>query len=220
MRRPSPRQSAQGLGIISPVPLQREQATLVTTCPSSDWRTRRSSPEPWQSRQVDGLGALGRAPAFARGAGGREADRDLLVAAEDGLGELEVQTHLGVGTDLGAASAGAGPAHLAEERLEDVTEASLEAEAPASARLGGEDTLGPEAVVTGAALGVAEDLVGNGDLLEASLGLGVTVVGVGVQLAGAGAIGPLDLVVAGFGPDPEQRVEVTQPVSDGHRALR
>ena len=54
MRRPSPRQSAQGLGIISPVPLQREQATLVTTCPSSDWRTRRSSPVPWQSMQVTG----------------------------------------------------------------------------------------------------------------------------------------------------------------------
>ncbi len=52
MRRPSPRQSAHGFGIISPVPLQREQATLVTTWPSSDWRTRRSSPEPWQSAQV------------------------------------------------------------------------------------------------------------------------------------------------------------------------
>ena len=84
----------------------------------------------------DGLGARGRAPAFARGAGGRKADRDLLAAAEHGLGELEVETHLGVGTHLGAAPAGAGPAHLAEERLEDVTEASLEAEAPASARLG------------------------------------------------------------------------------------
>ena len=54
MRRPSPRQSVHGLGIISPVPLQREQATLVTTCPSRDWRTRRSSPVPWQSMQVTG----------------------------------------------------------------------------------------------------------------------------------------------------------------------
>ena len=129
MRRPSPRQSAHGLGIISPVPLQREQATLVTTCPSSDWRTRRSSPVPWQSMQVTGSVPGGRAPALAGGAGGRQADRDLLAAAEHGLGELELEPHLGVGADLGAAPAAAGPAHLAEERLEDVAQAALEAEA-------------------------------------------------------------------------------------------
>ena len=39
---------------MSPVPAQREQATLVTTWPSNDWRTRRSSPLPWQSMQVSG----------------------------------------------------------------------------------------------------------------------------------------------------------------------
>ena len=54
MRRPSPPQSAHGFGIIWPVPLQRAQATLVTTWPSNDWRTRRSSPLPWQSMQVTG----------------------------------------------------------------------------------------------------------------------------------------------------------------------
>ncbi len=54
MRRPSPRHCGQGSGIISPVPAHREHATLVTTCPSSDWRTRRSSPVPWQSTQVSG----------------------------------------------------------------------------------------------------------------------------------------------------------------------
>ena len=136
MRRPSPRQSAQGFGIISPVPLQREQATLVTTCPSSDWRTRRSSPAPWQSTQVTGSvpGAVPRP--VARGAGGRQADRDLLAAAEDGLGELELEAHLGVGARLGAPpAAAAAPAHLAEERLEDVAQAALEAEAAHAGRL-------------------------------------------------------------------------------------
>ena len=220
MRRPSPRQSAHGLGIISPVPLQREQATLVTTCPSRDWRTRRSSPLPWQSMQVTGSVPGSRPPALTRRAGGGQPDGDLLAAAEHGLGELELETHLGVRAHLGAAPAGAGPAHLAEERLEDVAQAALEAEAAAAAGLGAEDALGAEAVVAGPPLGVAQDLVGDGDLLEARLGLGVTVVGVGVQLAGAGAVGPLDLVVAGVGADPEQRVEVAQPVSDGHRAPR
>ena len=101
MRRPSPRHSGHGCGIISPEPEQREQATLVTTWPSSDWRTRRSSPVPWQSAQVIGRGARRRAPAGAGGAGHGQADRDLLAAAEDGLGELEAEPHLGVGPRLG-----------------------------------------------------------------------------------------------------------------------
>ena len=83
--------------------------------------------------------------------------------------------------------------------------------------LGTEDAFGPEAVVAGAPLGVAQDLVGDRHLLEARLGLGVALVGVGMELAGAGAVGPLDLLVAGVAPDAEQFVEVAQPVSDGHR---
>ena len=149
-----------------------------------------------------------------------KADGDLLAAAEHGLGELEPEPYLGVGADLGAAPAAAGSAHLPEERLEDVAQAALEAEATRAAGLRPEDALGPEAVVAGPPLGVAQDLVGDGDLLEARLGRGVAVVGVGMQLAGTGAVGPLDLVVAGLGADAEQRVEVAQPVSDGHRAPR
>ena len=166
------------------------------------------------------FGPAGRAPAFTGRAGGRQADRDLLAGTEHRLGELELDLHLGVGAHLGTAPAAAGATHLAEERLEDVTEAALEAGSTARAGLRTEDTLRPEAVVAGPALRVAEDLVGDGHLLEAGLGLGITVVGVGVQLAGASAVGPLDLVVTGLGADPEQRIEVTQPVSDGHRAPR
>ncbi len=83
-----------------------------------------------------------------------------------------------------------------------------------------EDALGAEAVVARPALGVAQDLVGHGDLLEARFGGRVALVGVGMQLSGPGPVGPLDLLVAGVGTDPEQPVEVAEPVSDGHRALR
>ena len=52
----------------------------------------------------------------------------------------------------------------------------------AAAGAGAAQALGPERVVALAALGIAEDLVGEGDLLELLLGRGVGV-GVGVQLA-------------------------------------
>src|SRR5580700_7768218 len=127
--------------------------------------------------------------------------------------------HLGVRAGR-AATADAGPAHLAEERLEDVPQASFEAEAARATGLGAEHALGTEAVVAGPTFGVAQDLVGDRHLLEARLGCGVAVIGVRMQLAGAGPVGALDLVIARLGADPEQRVEVAQPVSDGHRDLR
>ena len=125
------------------------------------------------------------------------------MAAEHGLGEPELETHLGVGARLRATPAGAGPAHLAEERFEDVAESAFEAEARASARLRTEDALGTEAVVAAPTLGVAQYLVRHRDLLETSLGLGVAMVGVGVQFTGAGTVGAFDLVVAGLGADAE-----------------
>ena len=81
----------------------------------------------------DRLGARRGAPAGAGGAGGGQADRDLLAAAEDGLGELEADPHLGVGPGRRAAPAAAAARHLAEERLEDVAQAALEAEAARAA---------------------------------------------------------------------------------------
>ena len=202
MRRPSPRQSAQGSGIISPVPPQREQATLVTTCPSSDWRTRRSSPVPWQSTQVTGLGARSGAPAGAGRARGREPDRDLLAAAEDGLGELEPEPHLGVGPGLGPpAAAAAAPAIWPKKASKMSPSPPSNPKPPMPPACAPKTPSGAVAVVAGPALGVAQDLVGDGHLLEARLGLGVALVGVGVQLAGARPVGALDLLVAGVGPD-------------------
>ncbi len=153
------------------------------------------------------LGARRGAPAGAGGAGGGQPDRDLLAAAEDGLGELQADPHLGVGPGRRPATAAAPARHLAEERLENVTQASLEAEA-ARAGLASEDALGAEAVVASPLLGVAEDLVGHRDLLELGLGRGVTRIGVGMELTGTGPVGLLDLVVAGLGPDSQEPVEV------------
>jgi len=61
---------------------------------------------------------------------------------------------------------------------------------------------GPKRFVAGPLLGVAQHLVGHGDLFELRLGHIVTGIGVGMQLAGAGSVGLLDFVVGGFRPDP------------------
>ena len=58
------------------------------------------------------------------------------------------------------------------------------------------------AVVRRAALGVGQDLVGLGGLLELLLGLRVVVVDVGVQLAGELAEGLLDLGLVRVRPTP------------------
>ena len=68
------------------------------------------------------------------------------------------------------------------------------------------------AVVGRAALGVGEDLVGLGGLLELLLGLGVVGVDVGVQLARELAEGLLDLLLGGVALDAEHLVGVA-----GHR---
>ncbi len=135
MRRPSPRQSGQGCGIISPVPPQREQATLVTTWPSSDWRTRRSSPVPWQSTQVSGSvpGAVPR-PAQAVHMAGRRTEISLWQPKTASANSRSRRTS--------ASAPACGPRrrppssrHLAEEGLEDVAQTALEAEAAHAAGL-------------------------------------------------------------------------------------
>ena len=165
----------------------------------------------------DGLGARGCAAAPAGGTRHGQPDRELLAAPEDGFGELEAETDLCVRPGLGASPAGAHPRHLTEERLEDVAQPCLEAETSRTG-LRAEDALGPVPVVAGASLGITEHFVGHGHLLEARLGLGVAVIGIGVQLAGPGPVRALDLLVAGVAPHPEQLVEVADLVSDGHRA--
>src|SRR6185437_12634817 len=64
------------------------------------------------------------------------------------------------------------------------------------------------AVVGGSALGVGEDLVGLGGLLELLLGLRVVRVDVGVQLAREPAKRLLDVLLAGVATDAEHHVRV------------
>ena len=135
IRRPSPRQSGHGCGIMSPVPAHREQATLVTTCPSSDWRTRRSSPVPWQSVHVSGSvpGAVPRAGAC--GAHRRQAHRDVLAGSRTRPPRTPGRAAPRRRRRGPGPAAGRLPRHLAEERLEDVAEAALEVEAAIAAGL-------------------------------------------------------------------------------------
>ena len=60
-----------------------------------------------------------------------------------------------------------------------------------------------------AALGVGEDLVGLGRLLELLLGVGVVAVDVGVQLARQAPEGLLDLGLVGLAADAEDLVGVS-----------
>ena len=103
-------------------------------------------------------------------------------------------------------------AAAAEEGLEDVVD---RAEAGAArVEAAGAQALVAVGVVGAAPLGVGEDLVGLGRLLELLLGLGVVVVDVGVQLAGEAAEGLLDLGLAGVPADAEHLVVVAR-----HRRL-
>jgi hypothetical protein len=65
-----------------------------------------------------------------------------------------------------------------------------------------------EGVIGAPAVGIGEDLVGLGGLLELLLGFGVVLVDVGVQLAGKAAKRLLDLAVAGAPADAEDLVVV------------
>ena len=90
-------------------------------------------------------------------------------------------------------------ARLPPKRLEDVVD---RAEAGAGVEAAGAQALVPVGVVGAAPLGVGEDLVGLGRLLELLLRLGVVVVDVGVQFAGEAAEGLLDLGLAASRPTP------------------
>ena len=151
----------------------------------------------------------------------------------DRLGEAE--RHLGL--DVLAAArlrARTRAAAAVEQAAEDVAETAAEAAAagpparrpgpppkrsprsklklpPARAGTGPEAAVAEEGarlVVLLALLGVAEDVVGLGDLLEALLGLGVALVGVRVELAGELPVRLLDLGVGGVLGDAEDLVVV------------
>ena len=136
-----------------------------------------------------------------------------VLAGVDGLEAHLGERDLDLCADVAArgGTGGAEPEELAEEgvaaaeeRLEDVLEAARgRARAPATRP----QPVAAEGVVETAPLGVGEDLVGLGRLLEALLGVGVARVDVGMQLtrerperlldlgAGGGAVHAEDLVV-------------------------
>src|SRR5690606_1952537 len=122
--------------------------------------------------------------------------------------EAEVKLRLEVLPAVGAAAATgtapAAPTTAPEQAAEDVADVAdvFEAEpARAAGTAAGEAGRGgPEAahlVVLLAPLGVADHVVGGGDLLEPLLGGGVAGVGVGVVLAGQLPVRALDLLGGG-----------------------
>ena len=130
-------------------------------------------------------------------AGGRLGERDLHLHGE--VASLDAART--------AAPEGAAERIAAEERVEDVGEGAeamrLRAE---PARV---EPLEAVAVVGRAALGVGEDLVGLGRLLELLLRLGVVPVHVGVQLAREAPERLLDLLLVGLASDAEHLVRIS-----------
>src|SRR5690606_25226287 len=133
-------------------------------------------------------------------------------AAQDVLETAAATAALGVAH---ARPPGRARAATAEQPAEDVLEAPrARAGRRAEPRTAGE---GPHLVVLLALLVVGQHGVGLADLLEARLGLGVSRVVVGVQLASELAVGLLDRGLVGVLGDAEDRVEVLlHPVLAGH----
>src|SRR5690606_5724755 len=103
--------------------------------------------------------------------------------------------------------AGAPRARAAEERIEDVAKAAEALEPLEALRTGSAHAGGAEAVIAGALLRVAQDLVGGVDLLE--LGLCVLgLVAVGVVLHRQATEGLLDVILRGVPRDAQDGVEV------------
>ncbi|MNL11727.1 hypothetical protein D3C87_1325730 [compost metagenome] len=129
-------------------------------------------------------------------------DVDGLLAAEDRVVERQVQIEAQVGAPLGTAPparTGALGRAAPEEGLEDVAEAAEPLEALEAGPARAEAPLRggvAELVVALALLGIREDLVGLGELLEALLGPGL-LVDVRVVLARQLAVALLQLVVRG-----------------------
>ena len=198
-----------------PLPWHWGQIWLREKRPWLSWRL----PVPPQRGQVTGW-VPGRRPRAAAGVAagvGGEVDRG--GDPVDGVLEGEVELGLDVVAPLGA---GAGhvavaPVAPAEQAAEDVAEVAdvlhPEAAAAGPAEAAGEPTgagaghraHGPDLVVLLAGLGVVEDVVGGGDLLEGLLLAGV---GVGVVLLGQLPIGAGDLLGRGRLRDPEDLVVV------------
>ncbi len=172
------------------------------------------------TRVTGGRAAAGRRPGAAAGlAGGGDLDGDgLLDAGEDLLeGELDGHEHVAslACTAPTTRAPGRGIAERgAEEGVDDVPDATEAAGSEAERVAGAPAAGGPvvaEPVVPRPLLGVGQDLVGGLDRLEPFL----VTARVGVQLAGAAAVGLLDLVRRGVARHAEELVQVV-----GHQITR
>ena len=162
-------------------------------------------------RAGDWLGAGRAARAPTGGAGDVGVDRDGAGHPEGDVGELHVHGHEGV---LAAPGSGGGsPAGRSptEEGLEDAAQVAEvgAGESSAEASPTTHRVLAAQ-VVHLSLVGVGEDLIGGGDLLELILVAGPG--DIGVQLAGLLAVGPLDLLGAGIAADAEDLVVVAHCV--------
>ena len=192
-----------------PSPPHLGQALAVTIWPSMLWRTRCTCPRPLHSLHVTGL-----VPSPAP----LPLQRDRDGGAEHGLLEGDVGDGLEIlpprragRAPLAATAEGAAPTSTgAEERLEQVAEAAAsEHVAHVLAARRTTDPLLAVAVVAGPRIGVAEHLIGLGDLLELLLGRGIAGVRIRVQLASALAVRLLQLLRGRITRDAEQLVVVS-----------
>src|SRR5262249_57928366 len=152
----------------------------------------------------DGAGAR-RAPAAVTGRAGLGArDLDVGLRAEGRLLEGQLEVVAEVGAAAGPAPAAPEEVAEAKEVAEDVAEVREDRGVEAAAPEPGV----PEAVVALALLGVAEDAVGLGRLLEALLRLLVARVAVRVVLEGQLPVGGLDLLLAGSPGHPDDLLVV------------
>ena len=159
----------------------------------------------------DRFGARRAARAVAGGAGDVGVDGDRPGSPEGDVGELHVHGHEGVLAASGPGGRSTAGRSPTEEGLEDASQVTEvgSGEAAAESASASHGVL-PAQVVHLALVGVGEDLVGGGDLLELVLVAGAG--DVGVQLAGLLAVGLLDLLGAGVAADAEDLVVVAHCV--------
>ncbi len=187
--RPSPEHSWHGCGIVVPKPWHCGHGRDVMTWPRKDRCTCWISPRPLHMTQVSVAAARSRAGGVAGVAAHGGVDGQLAGAAEDGVGEGDLDADEGVLAASGARARAALRA-AAEERIHDVAE--VEGAAAVAATACRAERIAAQ-VVHLALLGVAEHLVRGRDQLEPLLVLGIGV-DVGMQLARQPPIGLLDLL--------------------------
>ena len=194
--RPSPWHVTHRSSTMRPSPRQRGHADTLTICPSIVWRTDRTSPRPLHCGHV--VGDVPAGPRCrCRSRTVEHPEVDLLLGPGDRLLERDPQVVPQVRSRLRPPAPCRGGRRTAEERVEDVAEATepggAEPEVPFATA---PDSRPAEHVVALAAVRVGQHLVGLVDLLEALLRRGVRV-DVGVPLLGELAERSLDLGIGG-----------------------